>query len=66
MQTIVEFILEVIFDWTFSYPGAFIRWLVFRKKSLKDYLDDSNMLNAAVFVIFLMVLTGVVYLIEKI
>jgi hypothetical protein len=49
-------IFEIILIWIFSYPGAWIRWMISgRKKSMEDYRNDDWYFNS-VFVILLVVL----------
>lgn len=41
---LVELIVEVIVDGLITYPGAAIRWTIFRKKPFKKYLQDGWLL----------------------
>jgi len=61
----LEFIVEFIIEYIFSYPGGFIRWLIFRKKSLKVYVNDGIFYNSAVFVAFVLLIGILVYFFEK-
>jgi hypothetical protein len=56
METIVELILVVICQ----YPGAFIRWLIFRRKKFKEYLLDDWYYNCFPVVV-LLILYALVY-----
>jgi hypothetical protein len=40
-------IFEIILIWIFSYPGAWIRWMISgRKKSMEDYRNDDWYFNS--------------------
>lgn len=53
MEWFGEFLLEFIGILIFRYPGALIRWVLFRKKSLKEYINDDWYENAMSFGLFL-------------
>ena len=41
----MEWLFEIIFLGIMSLPGGFIRWVIFRKKPLKNYITDDPYLN---------------------
>jgi len=41
----MEIILEILSAVLLTYPGGFIRWVIFRRKSLKDYCEDTISYN---------------------
>lgn len=43
--------VSIIVKYTFQLIGCFIRWIVFRKKSLKEYVNDHCEGNLAVFLL---------------
>ena len=47
---------------TFVYIGGFIRWVVFRKKSLKEYINDDWEGNLAAFLMAVALVAVVVIL----
>ena len=55
LTVLVEFILQPI--------GGFIRWVVFRKKSLKEYVKDDWEGNLAAFLLTLALVAVVVILV---
>jgi len=63
----LDFILTVIVvafvKLTFVYIGGFIRWVVFRKKSLKEYVKDDWEGNLAAFLLTVALVAVVVILI---
>jgi hypothetical protein len=42
---IVELIIQILIEGLIEYPGAAIRWLLFRKKPFKKYLLDNTFIN---------------------
>ena len=48
---------------TFVYIGGFIRWVVFRKKSLKEYVNDDWEGNLAAFLLTVALVAVVVILV---
>lgn len=40
-DSVIEFIMNLICQ----YPGGFIRWLLFRKRSLKEYVESEWSIN---------------------
>ena len=55
LTVLVEFILQPI--------GGFIRWVVFRKKSLKEYVNDDWEGNLAAFLLTVALVAVVVILV---
>lgn len=60
----MEMIVEALFEFVLIYPGALIRRLIFRQKSLRSYLDDSNSINVLTAVVFFDLLIVLVLLLE--
>ena len=57
MHIILGIILEFIIAVFCEYPGAFIRWLIFRRKPFRKYLDDGwpvNMFPIAIMIAIIM------------
>ena len=51
LDIILAVIVSVFVKFTFVYIGGFIRWVVFRKKSLKEYVKDDWEGNLAAFLL---------------
>ena len=51
LDIILLIIVSIIVKYTFQSIGGFIRWIVFRKKSLKEYVNDHWEGNLAVFLL---------------
>ena len=51
LDIIILIILSIIVKYTFQSIGGCIRWIVFRKKSLKEYVNDHWEGNLAVFLL---------------
>jgi hypothetical protein len=62
----MSLIVELIFNITVGFLGAFIRWLVFRRKeSFKDYLDqDEGPFNGLVGFLALLTIGVIIYLVK--
>jgi hypothetical protein len=56
LEIAIEFIILVLIQ----YPGAFIRWVLFRKKSYKEYLNQDLYWNA-----FPLILIALIFLFIK-
>lgn len=52
IEALLEFLLLIII----SYPGAFIRRIIFRKKSFNEYLEDNWETNAFPVIIIAIVI----------
>ena len=62
LDIILAVIVAVFVKFTFVYIGGFIRWVVFRKKSLKEYVKDDWEGNLAAFLLTVALVTVVVVL----
>ena len=51
LDIILAVIVVAFVKLTFVYIGGFIRWVVFRKKSLKEYVKDDWEGNLAAFLL---------------
>ena len=51
LDIILAVIVVAFVKLTFIYIGGFIRWLVFRKKALKEYVKDDWEGNLAAFLL---------------
>ena len=40
MDLVLEILGDILVPFIFKYPGALIRWMIFRKKPLGDYCKD--------------------------
>ncbi len=43
-RMILEIIFQILFSFLLNYPGAAIRWILFRRRTYKEYVygDDSD------------------------
>ncbi|MEJ6791673.1 MAG: hypothetical protein QNK89_02765 [Lacinutrix sp.] len=46
------FIIKIILGLILKYPGAFIRWQIFKEKLFEEYLEDIS-LNNTISALFL-------------
>jgi hypothetical protein len=37
---VLDFLIELFIKFLISIPGGFLRWLLFRRKPIKEYLSD--------------------------
>ena len=51
LDFILAVIVTIFVKFTFVYVGGFIRWVFFRKKSLKEYFKDNWEGNLASFLL---------------
>ena len=62
METIIEFIIQLIFEYILSLPGAIVRWLylkaIGKPKTLNQLVKDNPILNGVVSVILIIVVSG--------
>ena len=63
LDLILDVIVIAFVKFTFVYIGGFIRWVVFRKKSLKEYVKDDWEGNLAAFLLTVALVAVVVVLI---
>jgi hypothetical protein len=62
LDIILAAIVVALVKLTFVYIGGFIRWVVFRKKSLKEYVKDDWEGNLAAFLLTVALVAVVVIL----
>ena len=62
LDIILAVIVVAFVKLTFVYIGGFIRWVVFRKKSLKEYIKDNWEGNLAAFLLTVALVAVVVAL----
>jgi len=62
LEIILSVIVVAFVKLTFVYIGGFIRWVVFRKKSLKEYVKDNWEGNLAAFLLTVALVAVVVAL----
>ena len=51
LDIILLILVAILVKYTFQSIGGFIRWIVFRKKSLKAYVKDDREGNLATFLL---------------
>ena len=51
LDFILLILVAILVKYTFQSIGGFIRWIVFRKKSLKSYVKDDREGNLATFLL---------------
>ena len=57
-----DIILTVLVELILQPIGGFIRWVIFRKKSLKEYINDDREGNLAAFLLVVALVSVVVIL----
>ena len=62
LDIILAVIVVAFVKLTFVYIGGFIRWVIFRKKSLKEYVKDDWERNLATFLLTVALVAVVVAL----
>ena len=62
LDFILYIILSILVKYTFQSIGGFIRWVIFRKKKLKEYVNDDWEGNLAAFLLTVAVVAVVVIL----
>ena len=62
LDIILAVIVVAFVKLTFVYIGGFIRWVVFRKKALKEYVKDDWEGNLAAFLLTVALMAVVVIL----
>lgn len=61
MELLVEIFLAILS----RYPGGFIRWLIFRKRPLKSYINDTISYNLFATSVFVGVIVVVVFIVKS-
>ena len=59
----IDVILQILVDLIISPVGGFIRWIIYRKKSLREYVDDDYQNNLGVVMVLIAILAVIVVLI---
>ena len=62
LDFILYIVLSILVKYTFQSIGGFIRWVIFRKKKLKEYVNDDWDGNLAAFLLTVAVVAVVVIL----
>lgn len=60
----MDVLYEAFVEFLLIYPGAFIRWIIFRRRSFKSYLRDSVSHNVMTAVIFFISITLIILLVD--
>ena len=63
LDFILYIVLSILVKYTFQSIGGFIRWVIFRKKKLKEYVNDDWEGNLAAFLLTVAVVAVVVILV---
>ena len=63
LDFILYIILSILVKYTFQSIGGFIRWVIFLKKTLKEYVNDDREGNLAAFLLTVAVVAVVVILV---
>ena len=63
LDFILYIILSIKVKYTFQSIGGFMRWIVFRKKSLKEYVNDNWEGNLAIFLLTIALVAVVITLV---
>ena len=63
LDFILLILVAILVKYTFQSIGGFIRWIVFRKKSLKEYVKDDREGNLAAFLLAVALVAVVVILV---
>lgn len=61
----MDFFAEIIGLLILVYPGAIIRWLIFRRKKFDEYVKDDPYKNAFAFAITILTCIFINYIINK-
>ena len=64
LDFILFIIVSILVKYTFQSIGGFIRWVIFRKKKLKEYVNDDWEGNLAAFLLTVAVVAVVVILVS--
>ena len=62
LDFILYIVLSILVKYTFQSIGGFIRWVLFRKKTLKEYVNDDWEGNLVAFLLTVAVVAVVVIL----
>lgn len=58
-EAIVEFLVLTIF----SIPGGLIRWIIFRRKPLKEYITDDFYINSFPVIVLVAIIILIINLV---
>ena len=64
LDFILYIVLSILVKYTFQSIGGLIRWVIFRKKTLKEYVNDDREGNLAAFLLTVAVVAVVVILVS--
>ena len=64
LDFILYIVLSILVKYTFQSIGGVIRWVLFRKKTLKEYVNDDWEGNLAAFLLTVAVVAVVVILVS--
>ena len=64
LDFILFIIVSILVKYTFQSIGGVIRWVIFRKKTLKEYVNDDWEVNLAAFLLTVAVVAVVVILVS--
>ena len=64
LDFILYIVLSILVKYTFQSIGGLIRWVIFRKKTLKEYVNDDWEGNLAAFLLTVDVVAVVVILVS--
>jgi hypothetical protein len=64
LDFILYIVLSILVKYTFQSIGGLIRWVIFRKKTLKEYVNDDWEGNLAAFLLTVAVVAVVVILVS--
>jgi hypothetical protein len=59
----IDIILQILVELILSPVGGFIRWILYRKKSLREYVDDDYQNNLGAVMVLIAIISVVVVLI---
>ena len=60
LDFILFIIVSILVKYIFQSIGGFIRWVIFRKKTLKEYVNDDREGNLAAFLLTVAVVAVVI------
>lgn len=58
----IDVILQILVDLIISPVGGFIRWIIYRKKSLREYVDNDYQNNLGAVMVLIAIIAVIVIL----
>ena len=58
-------IIKWLIEYLLKYPGALIRWIIFRKGKFEDYLNSGTGINSFVVILLIAIILVLVKVIKK-